>query len=67
MTVSSSVATMRRSIWLSAALIRGFPLNEQRHGEIRRALAARDAAGLFSDPARERWLADDDSQGPDRA
>ena len=52
---------------LSAALIRGFPLNEQRHGEIRRALAARDAAGLFSDPARERWLADDDSQGPDRA
>lgn len=42
---------------VSAALIRGFPLNEANHGEIRRALAARDAAGLISDPRRDQWLA----------
>ena len=45
---------------LSAALIRGFPLNETQHSSIRRALAARDAAGLVSDPSRERWLANAD-------
>ena len=44
---------------ISAAIIRGFPLDETRHGEIRRALAARDAAGLASDPSRDRWLAED--------
>jgi Na+/melibiose symporter-like transporter len=43
---------------LSAAIIRGFPLDETRHSEIRRALAARDAAGLASDPSRDRWLAE---------
>jgi Na+/melibiose symporter-like transporter len=42
---------------LSAAIIRGFPLDEGRHREIRRALAARDAAGLISDPRRDQWLA----------
>lgn len=41
----------------SAAIIRGFPIDEDSHGEIRRALAARDAAGLISDPRRDRWLA----------
>jgi len=47
---------------LSAGIIRGFPIDEESHGEIRRALAARDAAGLISDPRRDRWLAgaDDD-------
>ena len=44
---------------LSAAIIRGFPLDETSHGEIRRALVARDAAGLVSDPSRDRWLAED--------
>lgn len=43
---------------VSALVVRGFPLDETRHGEIRRALAARDAAGLSSDPRRERWLAE---------
>ena len=43
---------------LSAAIVRGFPLDEVHHGEIRRALAARDAAGLLSDPAHDRWLSD---------
>ena len=42
---------------LSAEIIRGFPLDETHHTTIRRALAARDAAGLVSDPSRERWLA----------
>ena len=41
---------------LSALIIRGFPLDEERHTEIRRALAARDAAGLISDPRREQYL-----------
>lgn len=45
---------------LSAALIHGFPINEHNHAEIRRMLAARDAAGLISDPHREQILA---SQG----
>ena len=44
---------------LSAAIIRGFPLNEARHTEIRRALSARDAAGLISDPRREQYLLQD--------
>ncbi len=43
---------------LSAAIIRGFPLNESNHGEIRRMLAARDAVGLYSDTSRERMLAE---------
>jgi len=43
---------------LSAAIIRGFPLNEARHTEIRRALSARDAAGLISDPRREQYLSE---------
>jgi glycoside/pentoside/hexuronide:cation symporter, GPH family len=42
---------------VSAALIRNFPLDETRHGEIRRALAARDAAGLASQVSHDRWLA----------
>ena len=41
---------------LSAALIRGFPINAANHAEIRRMLAARDAAGLISDPRREQVL-----------
>jgi len=44
---------------ISALLIRGFPIDETRHTEIRRALAARDAAGLASDPSRDRWLVED--------
>jgi glycoside/pentoside/hexuronide:cation symporter, GPH family len=44
---------------LSFAVIRGFPLDEARHGEIRRALAARDAAGLVSNPSHDRWLAEE--------
>jgi len=44
---------------VSAIAIRGFPLDETRHTEIRRALAARDAAGLASDPNNDRWLAED--------
>ncbi len=48
---------------VSAAIIRGFPLDETRHTEIRRALAARDAAGLVSDASRDRWLAQDSPQG----
>jgi glycoside/pentoside/hexuronide:cation symporter, GPH family len=43
---------------LSALVIRGFPLDEASHGEIRRALAARDAAGLASDATHDRWLAE---------
>ena len=39
-----------------ALIIRGFPIDEERHTEIRRALAARDAAGLVSDPRREQYL-----------
>lgn len=42
---------------LSAAIIRGFPLSETSHGEIRRMLAARDAVGLYSDTQREALLA----------
>lgn len=42
---------------LSAAIIRGFPLNETNHGEIRRMLAARDAVGLYSDTRRDQLLA----------
>jgi len=42
---------------ISASMIRGFPLDEGRHGEIHRALAARDAAGLVSDSSHDRWLA----------
>lgn len=42
---------------LSAVLINGFPINERNHAEIRRMLAARDAAGLISDPKREEILA----------
>ena len=45
---------------LSAAIVRGFPIDEASHGEIRRALAARDAAGLASDASRDRWLAEAD-------
>lgn len=45
---------------LSAALINGFPINEHNHAEIRRMLAARDAAGLISDPHREQILASKD-------
>jgi Na+/melibiose symporter-like transporter len=41
---------------ISAAVIFGFPIDERRHGEIRRQLAARDAAGLVSDASRDRWL-----------
>lgn len=48
---------------VSAAIIRGFPLDETRHGEIRRALAARDAAGLASDVSRDRWLAQEAREG----
>jgi len=44
---------------ISALVVRGFPIDESRHNEIRRALAGRDAAGLTSDPRHERWLADD--------
>jgi Na+/melibiose symporter-like transporter len=42
---------------ISAAVIRGFPIDERRHSDIRRQLAARDAAGLVSDASRDRWLA----------
>lgn len=42
---------------VSAAVVNGFPLDETRHSEIRRALAARDAAGLVSDASHDRWLA----------
>lgn len=42
---------------LSAVLIRGFPLTEANHGEIRRMLAARDAVGLYSDARRDQLLA----------
>lgn len=35
---------------LSALLIKGFPINARNHAEIRRMLAARDAAGLISNP-----------------
>ena len=42
---------------ISAAVIYGFPIDERRHGEIRRQLAARDAAGLVSDASRDKWLA----------
>lgn len=45
---------------VSAAVVNGFPLDESSHGEIRRALAARDAAGLASDATRDRWLAEAD-------
>lgn len=41
---------------VSAAVIRGFPLSEQNHGEIRRQLAARDASPLS-------WVR---GQSPDR-
>jgi glycoside/pentoside/hexuronide:cation symporter, GPH family len=44
---------------ISVAVIRGFPLDETRHGEIRRALAARDAAGLASAASHDRWLAEE--------
>lgn len=44
---------------LSALIIRGFPLNETNHGEIRRMLAARDAVGLYSDTRRDELLAGD--------
>jgi Na+/melibiose symporter-like transporter len=44
---------------ISAAVIFGFPIDERRHGEIRRQLAARDAAGLVSDASRDRWLSSD--------
>jgi Na+/melibiose symporter-like transporter len=44
---------------LSALVIRGFPLNETNHGEIRRMLAARDAVGLYSDTRRDELLAGD--------
>lgn len=43
---------------VSAAVIRGFPLNEERHADVRRKLAARDAAGLVSDPRRDQILAE---------
>lgn len=46
---------------VSALVIRGFPLNEERHAEVRRKLAARDAAGLVSDPRREQVLSDADA------
>ncbi|EIZ78141.1 hypothetical protein WSK_3279 [Novosphingobium sp. Rr 2-17] len=46
---------------LSAAIIFRFPIDESSHGEIRRKLAARDAAGLISDARRERWLVDLDN------
>ena len=42
---------------LSAAIIRGFPLTETSHGEVRRMLAARDAVGLYSDARRDEMLA----------
>jgi Na+/melibiose symporter-like transporter len=45
---------------LSAAVINGFPINENNHAEIRRMLAARDAAGLVSDPRREQILASEE-------
>ncbi|KPF55442.1 sodium:melibiose symporter [Novosphingobium sp. AAP1] len=45
---------------ISAAVIHGFPIDERRHGDIRRQLAARDAAGLVSDASRDRWLAQAD-------
>jgi len=45
---------------VSAAVVKGFPLDETRHSEIRRALAARDAAGLVSDASHDRWLAQAD-------
>lgn len=45
---------------LSAAIIFRFPIDETTHGEIRRKLAARDAAGLISDARRDRWLAEPD-------
>ncbi|WP_226015662.1 MFS transporter [Novosphingobium sp. FKTRR1] len=48
---------------ISAAIIHGFPIDEERHGEIRRALAARDAAGLASDASHDRWLADEAHEG----
>jgi Na+/melibiose symporter-like transporter len=48
---------------ISAAVIHGFPLDERRHGDIRRQLAARDAAGLVSDASRDRWLAEANRQG----
>lgn len=43
---------------ISAVIIHGFPLDEARHGEIHRALAARDAAGLASDPRHDQALAE---------
>lgn len=43
---------------ISAAVIRGFPLDEDRHAEVQRKLAARDAAGLVSDARREQILAE---------
>lgn len=46
---------------ISAAVIRGFPINEHNHAEIRRMLAARDAAGLISDPHREQILASEEN------
>jgi len=45
---------------VSAAIVHGFPLDETLHGEIRRQLAARDAAGLVSDPRRDALLARSD-------
>ncbi|MFD2782256.1 MFS transporter [Novosphingobium pokkalii] len=48
---------------ISAAVIHGFPLDERRHGDIRRQLAARDAAGLVSDASRDRWLAEASREG----
>lgn len=45
---------------LSAAVINGFPITEHSHAEIRRKLAARDAAGLISDPHREQILSSEE-------
>jgi hypothetical protein len=51
------------AVYALSLVVRGFPIDEGRHGEIRRALAARDAAGLISDPHREQWLAEARAEG----
>lgn len=47
---------------ISAVLIFRFPIDEGSHGDIRRKLAARDAAGLVSDASRDRWIAQANQQ-----
>ena len=49
---------------VSALVIRGFPLSETSHNEVRRMLAARDAVGLYSDARRDGMLASADGPAP---